>query len=103
MIAFLGKFLGAGVPALWSGLGFRESAAVGIGMSGRGVVTIIVASIALRAGLFDMADQENLIVANLFSALVVTAIVTTIAVPMLLRHFAPRITSSGHNAEPREE
>ena len=48
--------------------------AVGIGMSGRGAVELIIASIALEAGLFDQPDP---IVANLFSALVIMAVVTT--------------------------
>lgn len=88
-IAFAGKFVGAGLPALLSGLSLREASAVGVGMSGRGVVTIIVASIALRAGLFEYEGAREAVVDNLFSAIVVTAIVTTIAVPVLLRYILP--------------
>lgn len=88
-IAVVGKFVGAGLPALLSGLSPREASAVGVGMSGRGVVTIIVASIALRAGLFEYEGAREAVVDNLFSAIVVTAIVTTIAVPVLLRYILP--------------
>jgi Kef-type K+ transport system membrane component KefB len=70
-LEFLGKLVGASLPARLSGLSRRESLAVGVGMSGRGVVVLIVA--------------------NLFSALVITAIVTTIATPMMLRLLLPGI------------
>jgi len=81
-IAFLGKILGAGVPARLAGMSFRDSTAVGIGMSGRGAVELIIVSIALDAGLFD---HPNVLISNLFSALVITAVVTTIFMPIALR------------------
>lgn len=80
--AFLGKLIGAGVPARLAGLPTRDAMAVGIGMSGRGAIELVVASIALEAGLFNQPDE---IVANLFSALVITAVVTTMAMPLALR------------------
>lgn len=81
-VAFLGKIVGAGIPARLTGLSSRDAAAVGIGMSGRGAVELVVVSIALEAGLFDQPDE---LVANLFSALVITAVVTTMAMPIALR------------------
>jgi Kef-type K+ transport system membrane component KefB len=81
-VAFLGKIVGAGVPARLAGLSSRDAAAVGIGMSGRGAVELVVVSIAHKAGLFDQPDE---LVANLFSALVITAVVTTMAMPIALR------------------
>jgi Kef-type K+ transport system membrane component KefB len=96
-IAIAGKLVGGGVAARLSGMGLRDSAAVGIGMSGRGAVEIVVASIALQAGLFAQG-QESPYVANLFSALVITAIVTTVATPLLLRLVVP--TKRQSDAEP---
>ena len=84
VIAFLGKLIGAGLPALWSGLGRREAAAVGIGMSGRGAIELIIVSIALAAGVFEQPRSDP-IVAHLYSALVITAVVTTALTPALLR------------------
>lgn len=81
-IAFLGKLIGAGIPARLAGLPARDAAAVGVGLSGRGAVELIIASIALEAGLFNHPDP---IVANLFSALVITAIATTLLMPLGLR------------------
>jgi Kef-type K+ transport system membrane component KefB len=82
--AIVGKLVGGGVAARLSGMPLRDSTAVGIGMSGRGAVEIVVASIALQAGLFAQG-QDSPYVAHLFSAIVVTAVVTTIATPLMLR------------------
>lgn len=81
-VAFLGKLVGTGVPARLAGLPTRDAMAVGIGMSGRGAIELVVASIALEAGLFNQSDE---LVTNLFSALVITAVVTTMAMPLGLR------------------
>jgi Kef-type K+ transport system membrane component KefB len=84
-IAFLGKLIGAGVPALWLGLGRREALTVGIGMSARGVMELVVLSIVLEAGLFERADAGHAVTGHLFSALVIMAMVTTLMVPLALR------------------
>jgi Kef-type K+ transport system membrane component KefB len=84
-IAFLGKLLGAGLPALWMGFSRREALAVGTAMSARGAVELIVAGIALRAGLFLQPQPPPPIVEYMFSSIVIVAIVTTLAVPVLLR------------------
>lgn len=90
VIAFLGKFLGAGLAAWAFGLSRSESAAVGIGMSARGAVELVIAGIALKAGLFATPEGDP-IVANLFSALVIMAVVTTLLAPVLLKRLAARI------------
>ena len=84
-VAFLGKLIGAGLPAFWSGLDARHSLAVGVGLSGRGAVELVIASIAQKSGLFLAGDGGHPIVGNLFSALVITAVVTTLFVPIGLR------------------
>ncbi len=58
---------------------------IGIGMSGRGAVELIVAGVALEAGLFLQPYPPPPIVEGLFSAIVVMALVTTIITPILLR------------------
>jgi len=79
------KLIGAGLPAYWVGLPVRQSLVVGIGMSGRGAVELIIADIALRAGLFSQPTPTPAIVANLFSAIVIMAVVTTLITPIGLR------------------
>ena len=85
LIAFLSKLVGAGLPAFWLGLSKRESLMIGFGMSGRGAVELIVAGIALEAGLFLQPQPVPPVVASLFSAIVMMALVTTIATPIILR------------------
>jgi Kef-type K+ transport system membrane component KefB len=84
-VAFLGKVLGAGLPALWAGLGRREAFAVGVGMSARGAVELVVISIAYEAGLFAAPGVSEPVVAHLFSSLILMAVVTTLLTPIILR------------------
>ena len=83
--AFFGKFLGAGLPAWTFGLGKREAFAVGAGMNARGAVALIVANIALEAGLFATPQPTPRPVEYVFSAIVIMAISTTVVSPILLR------------------
>ena len=85
-LAIVSKIAGAGLCARWRGLGARQSMAVGVGMSVRGSVELIVADVALRAGLFAQPDPPPPVVANLFSAVVVMAVVTTFLAPIVLRY-----------------
>ena len=93
LIAFASKLVGSGLPAYWLGLSKRESLMVGVGMSGRGAVELIVAGIALEAGLFLHPQPTPVIVESLFSAIVLMALVTTIVTPIVLRWIAPK---NGH-------
>lgn len=85
IIAFVGKFVGAGAAAYVFGLDKREAAAVGVGMSARGAVELVIADIALRAGLFDGAGSDDPVIKYIFSAVVIMAVVTTLVTPILLR------------------
>jgi Kef-type K+ transport system membrane component KefB len=85
VLAFVTKFAGAAIPARIAGFDRRDSLAIGAGMSARGAVELIIADIALKAGLFSVPDPPPPILANMFSAIVVMAIATTIATPILLR------------------
>lgn len=75
VLATVGKILGSALFYLPTGFGFREGIAVGAGMNGRGAVEIIVAEIALSAGIIDE---------RVFSLLVFMAVFTTATVPVLL-------------------
>ncbi|MDH4125139.1 MAG: cation:proton antiporter [Gammaproteobacteria bacterium] len=50
LIALCSKIVGAGLPAYWVGHSRHEALMVGVGMSGRGAVELIVAGMALQAG-----------------------------------------------------
>ncbi len=83
--AFAGKIIGAGGAALAVGLDRKQSLAVGSAMNARGAVEIIIADIALRAGLFEHPDPVPPVVEYMFSAVVIMAIVTTLLSPVMLR------------------
>lgn len=97
LIAFVSKLVGAGLPAYWVGHSKRESLMVGIGMSGRGAVELIVAGIALEAGLFLQPYPTPAIVESLFSAIVVMALTTTVITPILLRWLASSSLRERHS------
>ena len=85
LVAFAGKLLGSGGIARMTGMSTRESVAVGFGMNARGAVELIVADIALRAGLFSQPTPVPDTVRYLYSAIVIVAVVTTLLSPIILR------------------
>jgi Kef-type K+ transport system membrane component KefB len=88
--ATAGKLLGAGVPAWLAGMGRRDALAVGVGMNARGAVELIIADVAFQAGLFEQPDPPGPIVGSLYSAVVITAIVTTLGTPVALERLYGR-------------
>jgi Kef-type K+ transport system membrane component KefB len=84
-VATAGKLVGAGFVARLRGFDRNESIAVGAAMNARGAVEIIIADIAARAGLFQYPQPVPPVLQYLFSAIVIMAVVTTVASPMLLR------------------
>ncbi len=75
-MATLGKLLGTLLFHLPYSRNWRESLVLGIGMNGRGGVDMIIAGIALEAGMISP---------EVFSILVLNAILTTATVPILFR------------------
>ena len=75
-MATVSKIAGTAIFYLASGNGWREGITIGAGMNGRGAVEIIIAEIALTAGIIS---QE------IFSVLVFMAIFTTATVPVFLK------------------
>jgi len=83
--AFLGKFAGAGVTAYFTGFDKAQATALGAAMSARGAVELIVANVALEANLFEKPDPPPPQIESLFSAVVIVAVVTTLATPLIMR------------------
>ena len=73
VLAFLTKLVGAGLASVAIGLPKRTAAAVGIAMSARGAVELIIADIALQANLFDKPDPTPPTVEYLFSSIEITS------------------------------
>jgi Kef-type K+ transport system membrane component KefB len=70
VIASAGKILGAGAGALLGGMKLREAGAVAVGLNARGAMEIILAGVALSAGIIDQ---------RIFVALIFMTVVTTLA------------------------
>ena len=90
LAATAGKLVGSGLTARLSGFSNKQALAIGSAMNARGAVEIIIADIALRAGLFDHPSPPPPAIEYLFSAVVVMAIVTTLASPLTLRMLLPQ-------------
>src|SRR5487761_1057310 len=82
VVASVGKFSGAVLGGRLAGLTGAESLAVGCGMNARGSTEVIIASIGLTMGLIDE---------SFFTAIVVMALVTTLAMPPMLRWALQRL------------
>lgn len=74
-VAFVGKFGGATLAARFTGLGWRDSAALGILMNTRGLVELIVLNVGL---------DLKVISPQLFAMFVLMALVTTFATSPIL-------------------
>ena len=81
-VASIGKFSGATLGGRLAGLTAAESLAVGCGMNARGSTEVIIASVGLSMGLLNE---------SFFTAIVVMAIVTTLAMPPMLRWALQRL------------
>ena len=78
-VASLGKFGGGTIAAKITGLGWRQSAALGILMNTRGLMELIVLNVGLDLGVLSP---------TLFAMLVIMAIVTTVATTPVLQTLA---------------
>ncbi len=81
-VAIGGKFIGAYLGATAAKLGRIEALSLGAGMNARGAVEIIVATIGLNLGVLTP---------EMFTIIVMVAIVTSLMAPPLLRYLMPRV------------
>ncbi|MFA5570327.1 MAG: cation:proton antiporter [Sphaerochaetaceae bacterium] len=75
VIAFVGKLIGCGFPALFVGFNLRGAFRIGAGMLPRGEVTLIVAGIGLASGAIGP---------DMFGVAVMTMLLASVAAPPLL-------------------
>jgi Kef-type K+ transport system membrane component KefB len=80
-VAIVGKLGGSMVAARFTGMGWRESAAIGILMNTRGLIQLVVLNIGLDIGVISPA---------VFSMMVLMALVTTFMTTPLLALVYPR-------------
>ena len=85
VLAFAGKTLGAGLSARLAGLPWPAALAVGVGMTSRGAVELVVLRVAQEAGVFAVGEGDSAVARYLFSALVIMALANTFLMPVALR------------------
>ncbi|OCK57893.1 cation:proton antiporter [Bradyrhizobium sp. LMTR 3] len=90
LIASIGKFGGAFVGGSLGGMSRYECFALASGMNARGSTEVIIASIGLSMGVLSQ---------NLFSMIVTMAILTTIAMPPMLRAALSRLPMKADERE----
>jgi Kef-type K+ transport system membrane component KefB len=85
LLAIVGKVVGAGLAGRLSGLSTQEALVVGTAMNARGAVELVIANVALQAGLFSVPQPVPAVVAGLFSSVVTMAVFTTLLTPIAMR------------------
>jgi len=78
IMAFVGKVVGCSTGAFITGFTKRQSLAIGFGMNARGAMEIILATLALQNGLINE---------QMFVALVVMAVVTSVTAGSMMKLF----------------
>ena len=81
-LAIVTKILGCFVGARATGFDNKQSMRVGIGMVSRGEVGLIIAGVGLGRGIIDQ---------DMFSAMVIMVLVTTMITPLMLRYVFPPV------------
>jgi Kef-type K+ transport system membrane component KefB len=76
VVAVVTKLVGAGLGAFLGGFKLRESVGIGAGMVARGEVGLIVAAIGLEQGLIQQ---------DMYTAMVLVSLLTTLVTPPLLK------------------
>ena len=84
--AFAGKIIGGFAGGRMAKLSSAESWAAGFGMNGRGIMELVIANVALSNGFIE---------GQLFTILVLMAVITTFATPLLLKWAFSRIPATG--------
>ena len=92
-LAIIGKVVGSGVPALFTGFNLFGAWRIGIGMLPRGEVALIMAGIGVGAGLIR---QE------LFGVAIIVTVVTTMLAPLVLARSFPEGVSGLRSREGTE-
>jgi len=84
LVAIITKVVGCGLPARLLGMSWRDSMILGVGMSPRGEVAMIVALLGLSTGLITQ---------DIFAVIVMVSLLTTVITPIIYREWFYRDTA----------
>jgi Kef-type K+ transport system membrane component KefB len=77
-VGIISKVLGCGIPAKLHGMNWKDSTAVGFGMTPRGEVAMIVALLGLDRGIINQP---------LYAAVIAMSLLTTVFPPLIIRNW----------------
>ena len=98
--AFIGKIVGCGLGATFSGHTRWQATVLGFGMSGRGAVELVLATVVMQLSNQLMASntiQDPLLTPSQFSGLVLMAFITTMLAPICLKWSVTKTCSREEN------
>lgn len=75
-VSFLSKIVGGYIGGRFARLNHKVSLALGIGLNARGIMELVIANIAYKAGIINT---------EIFSMLVIMGLITTLSTPFLLK------------------
>ena len=81
-VSYLSKILGGFIGGRLAGLERRVSFTLGIGLNARGIMELVIANIAYKAGLINN---------EVFSILVIMGVLTTLTTPLMLKRTFQRM------------
>lgn len=93
-VALISKVIGCGTGAIVAGCTPGEALRLGVGMTSRGEVGLIVASVGLATGLITDA---------VFASVVLMVLATTLITPIVLRALYPRQPKAAEQPKPAAE
>ncbi|MFZ4739878.1 MAG: cation:proton antiporter [Bacteroidales bacterium] len=82
LVSYFSKIIGGYVGGRYAGLNKSVSITLGIGLNARGIMELVIANIAYKAGLINI---------EIFSILVIMGILTTLTTPLMLKRSFDRI------------
>lgn len=75
-VSFLSKIIGGYIGGRFARLNHKISLALGVGLNARGIMELVIANIAYKAGIINT---------EIFSMLVIMGLITTLSTPFLLK------------------
>jgi Kef-type K+ transport system membrane component KefB len=82
LVSYLSKIIGGYLGGTLAGLNKKVSLTLGIGLNARGIMELVIANIAFKAGLVNI---------EIFSILVIMGVLTTLTTPLMLKRSFSRI------------
>jgi Kef-type K+ transport system membrane component KefB len=92
-VSFASKIIGGYLGGRFARLNHRQSVTLGFGLNARGIMELVIANIAFRAGLINV---------EIFSMLVIMGLVTTLSTPFLLKWAFKRMDEDAQDLAPAE-